>query len=107
MKQKVVFFVTLVLRVTTRKRIAGSNLEQKGQSITVYQKIQKKSIDARDAYNQTILEAQTKYEGISLIAHTTTELTTEIFDDLTDLVDGKVIKLDKPKERIAEEGDGL
>lgn len=92
-KVKMVYFVTLVIKITERKKIAGSNLEHTRQRITVYQKIQKKSKDSTDAYNQTMIEAQSKYGAVGLVAHTTTELTEEIFEEDMDIQNGKVIKM--------------
>lgn len=77
---KVVYFVTLVIKYTKTSSVGGSSMKMNTQAITIYQKIQKKSKDATDAYNQTILEAQTKYESISIITHTTTELEENIFE---------------------------
>lgn len=92
---KIIYFVTLVIKITEKKRIAGSNLEHSRQRITVYQKIQKKAKDSTDAYNQTIIEAQAKYGSVGLVAHTTTELTPEIFEEDMDIQNGKVIKMEK------------
>lgn len=77
---KMVYFVTLVIKYTKTSSVGGSSMKMNTQSITIYQKIQKKSKDATDAYNQTILEAQTKYQQMSLIAYTTTELEESIFE---------------------------
>ena len=95
---KIIYFVTLVIKITEKKRIAGSNLEHSRQRVSIYQKIQKKSKDSTDAYNQTIIEAQAKYGAVGLIAYTVTELTTEIFEEDTDVVNGKVIKMETQKQ---------
>ena len=43
MKEKIIYFVTLVIKYTEVKAINGSNLTMKNQRITIYQKIQQKS----------------------------------------------------------------
>ena len=79
-KVKIVYFVTLCIKYAVISKIQGSNIEKKTEKITVFQKIQKLAKNDTDAYNKTILEAQTKYHNIRLIAYTVTELTEAIFE---------------------------
>jgi hypothetical protein len=83
MKEKIVYFVTLVIKYTEIK----GPLKQKTQKITIYQVIDKKAPNATVAYNNTILEVQKKYPAVQLIAYTVTDLKPNIFDDYVEKVE--------------------
>ncbi len=89
-KEKIVYFVTLLIKYTKTTTIKGTTLPSKTQSVTCFQKICKKAKNVSDAYNMAIIECQKKYQYLSIISNTVTELTPAIFEDDPNEVETKI-----------------